>query len=144
MMLNYDKYTVKEGDLIFNRTNSKELVGKTAVFDLKKEMAIAGYLIRLRTNNLGNPYYISSYLNSKHGKKTLLGMCKSIVGMANINAQELQEIRIMIPPVNLQNQFEIKVKQLKKIVLRTEEQVNISASLFQTLLQKAFKGELVA
>ncbi|MCZ8021516.1 MAG: restriction endonuclease subunit S [Cyclobacteriaceae bacterium] len=139
----YDKYVVKAGDLIFNRTNSKELVGKTAVFDLNMEMAIAGYLIRLRTNNHGNPYYISSYLNSKHGKKTLLGMCKNIVGMANINAQELQEIRIMIPPVNLQNQFEEKVKQLKKIVLKIEEQVNASNSLFQTLIQKAFKGELV-
>ena len=140
----YDKYVVKKGDLIFNRTNSKELVGKTAVFDLNMEMAIAGYLIRLRTNTRGNPYYISGYLNSKHGKKTLLGICKSIVGMANINAQELQEIRIMIPPVNLQNQFEENAKQLKKIVLKTDEQVSTSNSLFQALTQKAFKGELVA
>jgi type I restriction enzyme S subunit len=101
-------------------------------------------LIRLRTNTRGNPYYISGYLNSKHGKKTLLGICKSIVGMANINAQELQEIRIMIPPVNLQNQFEENAKQLKKIVLKTDEQVSTSNSLFQALTQKAFKGELVA
>lgn len=140
----YEKYTLKNGDLVFNRTNSKELVGKTAVFDLNQEMAIAGYLIRLRTNKLGNPYYISSYLNSRHGKETLLGMCKSIVGMANINAQELQEISIMIPPIRLQNKFEERIKLLKKIKLKTDEQVVASSSIFQTLLQKAFKGELAA
>lgn len=138
----YEKYFVKNGDLIFNRTNSKELVGKTAVFNLNQEMVIAGYLVRLRTNSYGNPYYISSYLNSKHGKKTLFGMCKSIVGMANINAQELQEIKIMIPPIDIQNQFEERYNQIIKIKSKTEEQIIASSSVFNTLIQKAFKGEL--
>ncbi|EFD0717882.1 restriction endonuclease, partial [Escherichia coli] len=89
-----DKYLVKEGDLLFNRTNSKELVGKTAVYEEDRPMAFAGYLIRVRPNSIGNNYYISGYLNSIHGKITLMNMCKSIVGMANINAQELQNIEI--------------------------------------------------
>ncbi|HDX2437334.1 TPA: restriction endonuclease subunit S, partial [Escherichia coli] len=93
-----DKYLVKEGDLLFNRTNSKELVGKTAVYEEDRPMAFAGYLIRVRPNSIGNNYYISGYLNSIHGKITLMNMCKSIVGMANINAQELQNIEILIPP----------------------------------------------
>jgi len=139
----YEKYTLQNGDLVFNRTNSKELVGKTAVFDLNQVMAFAGYLIRLRTNKLGNPIYISGYLNSRHGKETLFCMCKSIIGMANINARELQEISIMIPPVILQNKFEEKIKLLKKIRLKTDEQIIASSSIFQTLLQQAFKGELV-
>jgi type I restriction enzyme S subunit len=70
-------------------------------------------------------------------------MCKSIVGMANINAQELQEIKIMIPPVILQNQFEERIKLLRRIVLKTEKQIIASTAIFQTLIQKAFKGELV-
>nr|EJK0686132.1 restriction endonuclease subunit S [Escherichia coli] len=78
-----DKYLVKEGDLLFNRTNSKELVGKTAVYEEDRPMAFAGYLIRVRPNSIGNNYYISGYLNSIHGKITLMNMCKSIVGMAN-------------------------------------------------------------
>ncbi|HCO2198167.1 TPA: restriction endonuclease subunit S, partial [Escherichia coli] len=90
-----DKYLVKEGDLLFNRTNSKELVGKTAVYEEDRPMAFAGYLIRVRPNSIGNNYYISGYLNSIHGKITLMNMCKSIVGMANINAQELQNIEIL-------------------------------------------------
>ncbi|TOB37490.1 restriction endonuclease subunit S, partial [Vibrio parahaemolyticus] len=45
------KYLAHRNDLLFNRTNSKELVGKTAVFDEDDPMAIAGYLIRVRTND---------------------------------------------------------------------------------------------
>ncbi|MDA7247757.1 restriction endonuclease subunit S, partial [Escherichia coli] len=101
-----DKYLVKEGDLLFNRTNSKELVGKTAVYEEDRPMAFAGYLIRVRPNSIGNNYYISGYLNSIHGKITLMNMCKSIVGMANINAQELQNIEILIPPKHLQDEYE--------------------------------------
>lgn len=109
-----DKYLVKEGDLLFNRTNSKELVGKTAVYEEDRPMAFAGYLIRVRPNSIGNNYYISGYLNSIHGKITLMNICKSIVGMANINAQELQNIEILIPPKHLQDEYEIIYKKIKK------------------------------
>ncbi|MGA4527005.1 restriction endonuclease subunit S [Enterobacter ludwigii] len=109
-----DKFLVKEGDLLFNRTNSKELVGKTAVYEENRPMAFAGYLIRVRPNPIGNNYYISGYLNSSHGKITLMNMCKSIVGMANINAQELQNIEILIPPKHLQDEYEIIYKKVKK------------------------------
>ena len=109
-----DKYLVKEGDLLFNRTNSKELVCKTAVYEEDRPMAFAGYLIRVRPNSIGNNYYISGYLNSIHGKITLMNMCKSIVGMANINAQELQNIEILIPPKHLQDEYEIIYKKIKK------------------------------
>ncbi|KLP57145.1 restriction endonuclease [Enterobacter genomosp. O] len=109
-----DKFLVKKGDLLFNRTNSKELVGKTAVYGEDRPMAFAGYLIRVRPNSIGNNYYISGYLNSIHGKITLMNMCKSIVGMANINAQEFQNIEILIPPKHLLDEYEIIYKRIKK------------------------------
>ncbi|ENN6812024.1 restriction endonuclease subunit S [Vibrio fluvialis] len=136
------KYLAQKGDLLFNRTNSKELVGKTAVFNESRSMAIAGYLIRVRTNELGNPWYISGYLNSSHGKQTLLNMCKSIVGMANINAQELQDINILLPPVELQNKYESIVKEVNERVSRHHESVKELQVLFNALSQKAFSGQL--
>ena len=136
------KYLAQKGDLLFNRTNSKELVGKTAVFEEEKPMAIAGYLVRVRTNELGNNYYISGYLNSSHGKKTLNGMCKSIVGMANINAQELQNIKIMLPPVELQNKYEQIVKAVRSRLEKHEESREFLISLFNALSQKAYAGQL--
>jgi type I restriction enzyme, S subunit len=136
------KYLVAKGDLLFNRTNSKELVGKTAVYDVDRPVAIAGYLIRVRTNSKGNNYYISGYLNSAHGKTTLQNMCKSIVGMANINAQEMQNIPIFLAPIELQEKY-------KGIVVSTKEKLkayDISLKrifcLFDSLSQKAFSGAL--
>lgn len=136
-----ENYLAKKGDILFNRTNSKELVGKTAVFERDTLMAIAGYLIRVRTNEKANPYYISAYLNSKHGKTTLMGMCKNIIGMANINAQEFQDIKILIPPVTEQNRYSQIVKQVVKRKKRQFEMVDLGNILFRALTQRAFRGE---
>lgn len=99
------KYLTQRGDLLFNRTNSKELVGKTAVYMRDEPMAIAGYLVRVRMNERGNPHYVSGYLNSVHGKRSLEARAKSIVGMANINAQEMQDIPLLLPPIELQDKY---------------------------------------
>ena len=137
-----EKYLAEDGDLLFNRTNSKELVGKTAVLEASEPMAIAGYLIRVRPNDRGNNYYISGYLNSKHGKATLMGMCKNIVGMANINAQEMQDIKILLPPKSLQDRFELLVKETRKKVNAFKSSDTELKMLFYSLSQKAFSGQL--
>jgi len=138
----HSKYLVQRGDLLFNRTNSKELVGKTAVYRRDESMAIAGYLIRVRGNEECNTEYLSGFLNSNYGKLTLLNMCKSIIGMANINAQELQSIPILKPPKKLQDEFASIVSKIEanKETLKTSlEKTN---SFFTTLQQRAFTGEL--
>ena len=66
-----DKYTVHKGDILFNRTNSKELVGKTAVYRGTNTVAFAGYLVRVRTNNLAHYEFLSAYMNSSYMKKKL-------------------------------------------------------------------------
>src|SRR5690606_6317785 len=82
-----EKYLVHKGDLLFNRTNSKELVGKTAVYREELPMAYAGYLVKLVPNEKANSEIISGFLNSKYGKTLLYSMAKNIVGMTNINAE---------------------------------------------------------
>lgn len=138
----HSKYLVQRGDLLFNRTNSKELVGKTAVYRRDEPMAIAGYLIRVRGNKECNTEYLSGFLNSSYGKLTLLNMCKSIIGMANINAQELQSIPILKPPKKLQDEFASivsKIEANKETLKASLEKTNI---FFTTLQQRAFTGEL--
>ncbi len=137
-----EKYLVKNGEILFNRTNSKELVGKTAVFRESQPMAYAGYLVRARSNKDANPEYIAAYMNSSHGKQTLQGMCKSIVGMANINAKEFQNIKIAHPPLELQNKFGKFVKYKINQIICLKNQKKEYEDLFNALMQKAFKGEL--
>ena len=109
-----EKCIAEKGDILFNRTNSRDLVGKTCVYDLDDSMVIAGFVIRVRTNELANPYFVSEFLNSKYMKKRLSNMCKNASGQSNINAQEMQNIKIYIPPIELQNQFAEFVKQIDK------------------------------
>ena len=96
---------VQEGDVLFNRTNSKDLVGKTCHFTGNEPMIIAGYIIRLRMNGKVLPEYISTFMNLDRSKKMLYSMAKGAVGQANINAKEVQSIPIVIPPENVQQEF---------------------------------------
>lgn len=134
-----EKYLVKNGDVLFNRTNSKELVGKTCVFNLNKPMIIAGYLIRIRVNSNVLPIYLSCVLNSDYGKTTLLGMCKSIIGQANINAQELQNIKILIPPIELQNKFASFVQHVDELKSEVQKSIDQLQTLFDSLMQQYFE-----
>lgn len=137
-----DRYTVRSGDILFNRTNSPDLVGKTAVYRGEGPMAYAGYLVRLRTNRDALPDYISGFLNSRYGKAVLRGMCKSIIGMANINATEVQTIKIPKPPIEMQLEFAKRLKAIEKTRRAYEESESKLAALFGSLQQRAFSGEL--
>jgi putative type I restriction-modification system specificity determinant len=109
-----EKCVVRKGDVLFNRTNSIELVGKTAVFDLPEDMVIAGYIIRVRLNEKLLPEIFSQYMNLEAIKSILRGMAKGAVNQANINAQELQSIKVYIPSMELQNQFVEMKEQVDK------------------------------
>ena len=109
-----ENYIVRYGDVLFNRTNSRDLVGKTCVFDRKNPMIIAGYIIRLRMNGLVLPEYLSLFMNTRYAKKLLFSMAKGAVGQANINAKELQDISIIIPPIDEQREFLTLVRQSDK------------------------------
>lgn len=136
------KYTVQRGDILFNRTNSADLVGKTAVFDLEEPFAFAGYLVRARTKKGASPDYIAAYLNSRHGKATLRGMAKSIVGMANINAKEMVSIPILIPDEQLQRRYAEALMAIRMRQRGAETQLRALETLFSSLQFRAFSGQI--
>ena len=133
-----EKCIVRIGDVLFNRTNSKELVGKTCVFNQEEDMVIAGYIIRVRMNDKALPEYLSAVLNSKYGKETLYGMCKAIVGQANINAQELQDIKVVIPPIELQQDFVKLKEQVNKLKVEAQKSLDEMEVMFDAMMQKYF------
>lgn len=138
----HERYLVKTGDVLFNRTNSAELVGKTAIFREQVPMAYAGYLIRLRTNESNDPEYLSGFMNTPYTKRVLRGMCKSIIGMANINATEVQSIKIAKPPLKLQTQYRQRIGALLQVKACHRAFLTELDSLFSSLQYRAFRGEL--
>lgn len=132
------RYTTKPGDLLFNRTNSAELVGKTAVVRDEKPYAFAGYLVRIRTNSLADPHYVSAYLNSTLGKRKLRSMAKSIVGMANINARELGSIRIPVPPLDEQRRIAAILDQADVLRRKRRESLVVLKKLRASIFEEQF------
>lgn len=138
----HERYLVRSGDLLFNRTNSVDLVGKTGVYREVKPMAYAGYLIRLRVTKENHPEYLAAFLNSAYSKAMLRGMCKSIIGMANINATEIQGMKIPSPPLALQQEFARRVAAVEKLKQAQRSALTELDALFATLQHRAFRGEL--
>ena len=133
-----EKCIVRKGDILFNRTNSIELVGKTAVFDLADDMIIAGYIIRVRLNEKILPEVLAQYMNLEALKNIFRSMAKGAVNQANINAQELQSVKVYIPDMELQKQF-IEVKnQIDKSKVAIQKSLDETQILFDSLMQKYF------
>lgn len=136
------------GDLLFNRTNSAELVGKTAVFKgTPFPCSFASYLIRLRVV-LTDPELVAFYINSPFGRAWAKTQVSQQVGQANINGTKLKHLAIPIPPAEEQTEL------LRRLVAALNHARDISGKasdtassimqLNQSILAKAFRGELVS
>ena len=138
-----NKHLVYRGQILFNRTNSRELVGKTAAYREEKPMAFAGYLVRGVPNaRRSNAEYIAAYMNLPQTKQRLQNMCKNIVGMANINAKEFQKIPIPSPPKDLQDRFANAVERVLSHRKTQDKQLSDLKILFDSLQNRAFAGQL--
>ncbi len=133
-----EKCTVRRGDVLFNRTNSKELVGKTCVYNRDEMMVLAGFVIRVRVNEKVLPEFLSAFLNTDFSKNMLLVMCKTAIGQANINAQEMQDIGLYLPPIDLQQQFVDFKAQVDKSKFAVQKALDETQTLFDSLMQKYF------
>jgi len=131
---------VKKGDVLFNRTNSRELVGKTCSFMLDEPMVIAGYIIRLRMNGKVHPEYLSTFLNLDSSKKMLMAMSKGAVGQANINAKEVQAIEIVIPPIEVQQQFCQLVHQTDKSKFEIRDAIDKVNTLIKSIMTEVYSA----
>lgn len=137
-----ERHTVHHGDVLFNRTNSADLVGKTSVYRLEERMAYAGYLIRLRPKENLNSEYLGTFMNLPTTKLLLRKMCKSIIGMANINAREVQAVKLPLPPRERQSGFATAHADVDQHRARLNKQLSSLEVLFASLQQRAFQGEL--
>lgn len=141
------KYLLKKNDVLFNRTNSAELVGKTAIYKGERPAIFAGYLIRInRIERLIDADYLTYYLNT-HAAKQYGNSVRSFgVNQSNINGTKLKTYPIPLPSLSEQHQI-VEILESKLTVCDKIEET-ISQSLLQTetlkqsILKKAFEGEV--
>jgi len=106
---------LRPGDILVNRTNSAELVGKCAVFDHAGAYAFASYIIRLRTEpGIADPSYVALYLNSPAGRSYMFSNRKQMTGQANVNATILRALPIPLPPFEEQRRVASELETWKE------------------------------
>ncbi|MCK5232836.1 MAG: restriction endonuclease subunit S, partial [Desulfobulbaceae bacterium] len=135
-------------DLLFNRTNSPELVGKTATYTGKPApCSFASYLIRVRLLEGVNPQFLSYYINSLYGRQWIKSVVSQQVGQANVNGTKLQALTVPVPPRREQNALVTEVENrfsvIKKLELDLDSNLVRAERLRQSILGKAFSGELL-
>jgi type I restriction enzyme, S subunit len=106
------KYRLYSGDVLFNRTNSPELVGKTSIYRGEREAIFAGYLIRVQCSKDLKPEFLNIHLNSPLAREFCQSVKSDGVSQSNINAQKLLEYPIHCPPISEQTEIVNRVEQL--------------------------------
>jgi type I restriction enzyme S subunit len=141
------KYRLAKGDVLFNRTNSPELVGKTCVFDGKREAIHAGYLIRVKCSDRLIPEFLNYCLNSPDGKDYCWQVKTDGVSQSNINAKKLAAFPMLLPSFPEQQEIVRRVEDLFAFADRIEARLALVQKAVERLtpsvLAKAFRGELV-
>lgn len=142
------RYSLKPGTVLFNRTNSPELVGKTAIYRGERPAIFAGYLIRINPIPELNPEYLNLCLNTNDAKEFCAQVKTDGVSQSNINAQKLGTFEVPFCSLPEQEEIVRRVETLFALADRLETQhkkgKDYVASLTQSILAKAFRGELVS
>lgn len=141
------KYLLKSGDVLFNRTNSPELVGKTSIYRGEMPAIYAGYLIKLDyEKNIVVGDYLNYYLNSSKAKEYYMQVKTDGVSQSNINAKKIGEFEIPLPTLSEQHEIVRLIDDLlarERSAQQAAEQALASIDLMKkSILARAFRGEL--
>ena len=142
-------YFLGAGDVLFNRTNSAELVGKTAVYQKKHiASAFASYLIRVRMiKESCDPELLSYYINSYFGRNYINSVVSQQVGQANVNGTKLSMMPVPLISRQEQEKLRNEIERLISLISETEkivlQELKQAEFLRQGLLKEAFAGRLV-
>lgn len=141
------RYSLAPNTVLFNRTNSPELVGKAAIYRGEREAIFAGYLIRIVNFPELDPQYLNLCLNTNYAREFCLQVKTDGVSQSNINAQKLGSFEVPLCSLDEQHEIVRRVETLFTLADSIEESMEKASKrankLTQAILAKAFRGELV-
>ena len=140
------QYSLKKGDLLFNRTNSSEWVGKTAIYNGEQPAIYAGYLIRVRPILISSDY-LNIVMNSSYYRNWCYNVKTDAVNQSNINAQKLSKLMVPIPPLKEQERIVVEMAKWTSLITSIKNnKEDLQAAIKQTkskILDLAIHGKLV-
>ncbi len=137
---------LRTGDLLFNRTNSTEHVGKSAVFRGGREASFASYLIRVRFDDAVDPRWANLAINSPQGRAYVASVVSQQVGQANVNGTKLKAFPIPLPSIDRQRELVAGHDRTLSMAARASSAVDAamerSGALRRSLVTAALSGGL--
>jgi type I restriction enzyme S subunit len=131
----FEKFKVLHHDILFNRTNSLELVGRTSIFDLDGNYVFASYLIRLRTDyQYIRPLFLNQYFNTDETQARLKSIASRAVSQSNISATRLRSFLVPKPSVAEQDEIVCVIEGINQKMDFHIRKHAILKDLFRTLL----------
>lgn len=134
-----DKYKLIAGDLLFNRTNSRELVGKTALYRGCHPAIYAGYLVRFHMAGSISSDYANIVMNSRLHSEWCEEVRTDALGQSNINATKLSGFRFPLAPIDEQEIIIDKVDKLLALCDELEVQITQNQSHAEQLMPAVLK-----
>ncbi|VTR31740.1 Type I restriction-modification system S subunit [Actinobacillus pleuropneumoniae] len=140
------KYILQPGDVLFNRTNSPELVGKTSIYRGEYPAIFAGYIIRLKYDNkLIDGEYLNFVMNSVKAKKYCNSVKSDGVNQSNINAQKIAAFILPVPSLEEQKEIVRILNRLLGSEKNAKDIMNVIeriGHMKKAILARSFRGEL--
>ncbi|WP_438451339.1 restriction endonuclease subunit S [Vibrio alginolyticus] len=139
----FDKYRLEYGDILFNRTNSIDLVGKTGIFTLEGDYVFASYLVRLKVNrDIADPFYLNYFMNFDATKLRLRSLATKAVSQANINPTQLKKLlKVPLLPLSEQRKIAQILSTWDKAIATTEKLIDTSKQQKKALMQQLLTGK---
>ncbi|MFP4862094.1 restriction endonuclease subunit S [Providencia rettgeri] len=139
----FSKYKLEYGDILFNRTNSIDLVGKTGVFTLKGNYVFASYLVRLKVNKeIADPFFLNYFMNFDRTKLRLKSLATKAVSQANINPTQLKKLlRVPLFPLPEQRKIAKILSTWDNAISATEQLLDNSQQQKKALMQQLLTGK---
>lgn len=139
----FEQFKLNHGDILFNRTNSLELVGKSGIFTLSGDYVFASYLVRLIVDKSKiDPFFLNHYLNNEATKSELKRLATKGVSQANINPTQLKK-KLLVPIFSLAEQTKIAqiLSTWDKAIATTERLLANSRQQKNALAQQLLTGQ---
>lgn len=121
-MVDAQKASIQKGDILFNNTNSQELVGKTCLVDQNYNYGFSNHITRLRLNEDVLPGYVVFYLTFLRNSGYFAKLCTRWINQAAVNTETLKKETIPLPSLAEQKRIVAKVDELMVLCDRLEAQ----------------------
>lgn len=137
-------YALTEGEIVINRVNSREYLGKSALVPaLSEPVLFESNMMRFAVDRSRvEPGFVVAFLQTAHAKSQILARAKDAINQSSINQQDVRGLSLPVPPIDVQREFARRLEAIEALKAAHRTSLAEMDALFASLQHRAFRGEL--